>query len=62
MLDKKSQEAESAFNLQKKLGQVVEIFEAKRKAYIETVLLEIEHEVDELYQKIHPRENIGHSS
>ena len=58
-LDRKSQEAEFAFNLQKKLGQVVEIFEAKRKTYIETVLLEIEHEVDELYQKIHPRENIG---
>lgn len=58
-LDEKSQEAESAFNLQKRLEQLVEIFEAKRKAYIERVLLEIAQEVDELYQKIHPQENIG---
>ncbi len=58
-LDEKSAEAKKAEALQKKLGLAVEIFEAKRKAYVEGILLNIAQEVDTLYQKIHPQENIG---
>ena len=58
-LDEKSAEAKKAEALQKKLGMVVEIFEAERKAYVDGILLDIAQEVDTLYQKIHPQENIG---
>ncbi|GBE07246.1 chromosome segregation protein [bacterium BMS3Abin11] len=59
-LDEKANEAQQAETVQKKLGLAVEIFESKRKAYVETVLLEIATSVDELYQKIHPQEDLGH--
>lgn len=58
-LDEKASEAKQSEVVQKKLGQVVDVFESKRKAYVETVLLEIATSVDELYQKIHPHEDIG---
>jgi len=58
-LNEKSVEAKQTEALQKRLGQAVEIFEAKRKTYVETVLLEIAQDVDALYQKIHPHENMG---
>jgi len=58
-LDEKKGEAKQAEQLQLKLGQAVQIFESKRKAYVETVLLEIAQSVDELYQKIHPDEKLG---
>ncbi|VAW57315.1 hypothetical protein MNBD_GAMMA07-2794 [hydrothermal vent metagenome] len=58
-LDEKLGEAKQSEVVQKKLGQAVEIFESKRKAYVETVLLNIATSVDELYQKIHPHEDIG---
>jgi energy-coupling factor transporter ATP-binding protein EcfA2 len=59
-LDEKAIEARQTETVQKKLGQAVEIFEAIRKVYVETVLLEIATSVDELYQKIHPHEDLGH--
>jgi len=59
-LDEKSSEAKNAERLQKSLGQVVEIVETKRKAYVDTILIEIAQSVDTLYEKIHPEENIGH--
>ena len=58
-MDEKAVEARQTEVLQKGLGQVVEIFETKRKTYVETVLLEIAQQVDALYQKIHPQENMG---
>ena len=58
-LDEKSIDAKQAEIMQKRLGQTVEIFEVKRKAYVEIVLLEIAQSVDTLYQKIHPLEKIG---
>ncbi|HEC26234.1 MAG TPA: hypothetical protein ENI67_02350, partial [Gammaproteobacteria bacterium] len=58
-LDEKSSGSKQAEKLQKKLKQAVEIVEAKRKAYVETILLDIAQAVDSLYQKIHPQENIG---
>lgn len=58
-LDEKAGEAKQAELLQIKLGQAVVIFESKRKAYVETVLLDIAESVDKLYQKIHPQEDIG---
>jgi len=58
-LDEKAGEAKQAEQVQLKLGQAVVIFESKRKAYVETVLIEIAQSVDELYQKIHPHEKIG---
>ena len=58
-LDKKSQKAESALNMPKQLERFVNVFETRRKAYIEQVLLEIADQVDNLYQEIHPGENIG---
>jgi len=58
-LDEKSNEAKRTELLQKRLGQAVEIFEAKRKDYVKIILLDIAQAVDSLYQKIHPQENIG---
>jgi DNA repair exonuclease SbcCD ATPase subunit len=58
-LDEKVSEAKQTESLQLKLGQAVQIFESKRKSYVEAVLLEIASSVDELYQKIHPHENLG---
>ena len=58
-LDEKADEAKQAELLQFKLGQAVQVFESKRKAYVETVLLEIAESVDELYQKIHADEKLG---
>ena len=58
-LDEKAIEAKQTEVLQKRLEQAVEIFEDKRKAYVETILLKIAKEVDALYQKIHPEEKIG---
>ncbi len=58
-LDNKTSEAKQAEKLQKKLEKAVEVVEAKRKAYVETILLDIAQAVDSLYQKIHPQENIG---
>lgn len=58
-LDGKASGAKQAERLQKRLEQAVKIFETKRKAYVETVLVEIAQAVDSLYQKIHPQENIG---
>ena len=58
-LDEKSIEAKQSEVLQKRLEQAVKIFEAKRKTYVESVLLEIAQSVDTLYQKIHPQEKIG---
>ncbi len=59
-LDVKAGEAKHAESLQKRLGLAVDIVEAKRKTYVETVLAEIAEAVDTLYQKIHPLENLGH--
>jgi len=58
-LDEKSVEAKDGEALSKRLQQAVNIFEAKRKSYVEDVLAIIATDVDDLYQKIHPQENIG---
>ena len=58
-LDQKKAEAESASFLRDSLAKAVEVFEVKRKTYVEKVLLEIAQSVDKLYQQIHPQEGIG---
>ncbi len=58
-LDEKASGAKQAGRLQKRLEQAVEIVEAKRKAYVKTILQDIAQAVDCMYQKIHPKENIG---
>lgn len=58
-LDEKSAEAKQKELLSQRLQQAVNIFEAKRKAYVEGILADIAQEVDRLYQQIHPGEAIG---
>lgn len=58
-LDGKKTEAESKTVLQNRLAKAVEVFSAKRKTYVETALAEIAQSVDDLYQQIHPAEDIG---
>ena len=58
-LDEKSTEAKKQESLNQRLQQTVNIVEAKRKSYVEAILADIAQEVDNLYQKIHPQEEIG---
>ena len=58
-LDDRSLEARSKEVLSRRLQQAVSIVEAKRKNYVEGILADIAQEVDKLYQKIHPQEDIG---
>ena len=58
-LDEKSTEAKKQESLNQRLQQTVNIVEAKRKSYVEGILADIAQEVDNLYQKIHPQEEIG---
>ncbi len=58
-LDDKSAEAKNKEALSQRLKKAVNIVEAKRKSYVEGILTDIAQEVDNLYQKIHPQENIG---
>ncbi|MCY4283199.1 MAG: AAA family ATPase [Gammaproteobacteria bacterium] len=58
-LNEKSTEANKQESLKKRLQQAANIVEAKRKSYVEGVLADIAQEVDNLYQKIHPQEEIG---
>jgi DNA repair exonuclease SbcCD ATPase subunit len=58
-LDDKKAEAENRAALQNSLGKAVEVFEAKRKTYVDQVLVKIAQSVDELYQQIHPQEGKG---
>lgn len=59
ILDEKSVEAKARETLSKRLQKAVNIFEAKRKNYVEGVLADIATDVDSLYQRIHPHEDIG---
>lgn len=45
--------------LSTRLKKALEIVEKKRKDYVECILVEISSAVDELYQKVHPSENLG---
>ncbi len=58
-MDEKSAEAKQKESLSQRLQQAVNIVEAKRKSYVEGILAEIAQDVDTLYQKIHPQEDIG---
>ena len=58
-LDEKSSEARQKESQSRRLQQAVSIVEAKRKSYVEGILADIAQEVDNLYQKIHPQEDIG---
>lgn len=58
-LDEKKAELKGKSCLHDALTSAVEVFETKRKAYIEDVLKDIEQSVDALYQQIHPEEGIG---
>lgn len=61
-LDGKTAEAKNKDRQRAQLSKAVDIFEAKRKAYVEKVLQEIAESVDALYQQIHPDEGIGELS
>ncbi len=58
-LDEKSVEAKQKESLSKRLQQAVDIVEAKRKSYVESILSGIADQVDNLYQRIHSQKNIG---
>jgi DNA repair exonuclease SbcCD ATPase subunit len=58
-LDGKKAELESKSRLHDSLAKAVEVYAAKRKAYIKEVLKDIGQSVDALYQQIHPEEGIG---
>lgn len=58
-LDTKKTEVKTKDVLRGQLAKAVEIFETKRKAYVETVLQEIGDAVNALYQQIHPDEGLG---
>ncbi len=59
ILDEKLVETKYWEARSKCLQEAVDIFEAKRKSYVEGVLGSIATDVDNLYQQIHPQENIG---
>ena len=58
-LDEKSSEAKQKESLSKRLQQAVNIVEAKRKSYVESILSDIAKQVDDLYQQIHPQKGMG---
>lgn len=58
-LDEKSAEAKQTESLSQRLQKAVDIVEARRKRYVETILVDIANEVDSLYQQIHPQEELG---
>ena len=58
-LDEKSVEAEQRESLSNRLQQAVNIVEAKRKSYVESILSDIAQQVDDLYQQIHPQKGMG---
>lgn len=56
---KNTANVEENFRLQERIEQALDIVEAKRRAYTERVLGEVRDEVNRLYERIHPDENIG---
>lgn len=58
-LTEKTKTIEDLDMLSSRLKRALEIVERKRKDYVENILVEISGAVDELYQRVHPGENIG---
>ena len=58
-LDETSAEAKRKEVLSQRLQQALNIVENRRKSFVEGILADIAKEVDKLYQKIHPQEDIG---
>ncbi len=48
-----------AFETQLRLERMLDVVEARRKAYVDGVLRDISATVDELYARIHPKEDLG---
>jgi AAA domain len=49
----------AGFETQIRLEQMLEVVESRRKAYVDGLLQDISATVDDLYSRIHPREDLG---
>jgi len=58
-VEEKAYVASNLEKLSQTLGEMVRIVEQQRKLYVEGILDSISEEVDQMYLKVHPNENIG---
>lgn len=58
-VEEKTEAAVELDKLSKRLSEMLEVVERQRKKYVEDILASMSNDIEEMYLKVHPNENIG---